>query len=45
MGRLSDHLHRRRAEERSAFVERFAAYDTKANRRTLDAMLRKASAG
>lgn len=45
MGRLSDHLDRRRTEERTAFVDRFAAYDTKPNRRTLDAMLRKASAG
>jgi CHAD domain-containing protein len=45
MGRLSDHLDRRRAEERAAFVDRFAAYDTKANRRALDAMIRKASAG
>ena len=45
MGRLSDHLDRRRAEERAAFVDRFASYDTKANRRTLKAMLRKVSAG
>jgi CHAD domain-containing protein len=45
MGRLSDHLDRRRAEERAAFVDRFAAYDTKANHRILDAMLRKASNG
>jgi CHAD domain-containing protein len=43
MGRLSDLLDRRRAEERAAFVERFAAYDTKANRRALKALLRKAS--
>jgi CHAD domain-containing protein len=45
MGRLSDHLDRRRAEERAAFGARFAAYDTKANRRALDALLRKASDG
>jgi CHAD domain-containing protein len=43
MGRLSDHLHRRRAEERAAFVERFARYDTKANRRLLDSLLAKAA--
>jgi CHAD domain-containing protein len=45
MGRLSDHLHRRRAEERVAFVERFAAYDTKANRRALKSLLRGAASG
>jgi len=45
MGRLSDHLDRRRAEERAAFVERFAAYDTKTNGRALEALLRKATAG
>ena len=41
MGSLSDHLDRRRVEERAAFVERFAAYDTKPNRRTLDSLLRE----
>lgn len=39
MGRLSDHLDRRRARERADFVERFAAYDTKANRRILADLL------
>lgn len=43
MGRLSDHLDRRRTEERAAFVERFAAYDTKANRRVLESLLRRVS--
>jgi CHAD domain-containing protein len=39
MGRLSDHLDRRRARERADFVKRFAAYDTKANRRILADLL------
>jgi CHAD domain-containing protein len=39
MGRLSDQLERRRREEREAFAARFAAYDTKANRRALDDLL------
>jgi len=39
MGRLSDHLDRRRLQERADFVERFAAYDTKANRRALEGLL------
>ncbi|MET0726986.1 MAG: CHAD domain-containing protein [Acidimicrobiales bacterium] len=39
MGRLSNHLERRRREEREAFAERFAGYDTKANRRVLHALL------
>ncbi len=39
MGRLSDHLDRRRAQERADFVERFSAYDTKANRKTLARLL------
>jgi CHAD domain-containing protein len=39
MGRLSDQLERRRREERDAFAARFAAYDTKANRRALDDLL------
>jgi len=39
MGRLSDHLDRRRAEERAGFVERFAAYDSKANRKALARLL------
>jgi CHAD domain-containing protein len=45
MGRLSDHLDRRRAEERAGFVERFAAYDTKANRRLLDKLLHEVASG
>jgi CHAD domain-containing protein len=45
MGRLSDHLDRRRAEERAAFVVRFAAYDTKDNRRALKDLLREVSGG
>jgi CHAD domain-containing protein len=43
MGRLSDHLERRRQQERQAFADRFAAYDTKANRRALDRLLRHGS--
>jgi CHAD domain-containing protein len=39
MGRLSDHLDRRRVQEREDFAVRFSAYDTKANRRSLDALL------
>lgn len=39
IGRLSDHLDRRRRAEREAFAERFAAYDTKPNRRALDDLL------
>jgi len=39
MGRLSDQLERRRREERDAFAARFAAYDTKANRRALDDLI------
>ena len=39
MGRLSDQLERRRAEERAAFAKRFARYDRKSNRRALDALL------
>lgn len=39
MGRLRDHLERRRSEERAAFTERFASYDTKQNRKLLDDML------
>jgi CHAD domain-containing protein len=45
MGRLSDHLDRRRAAERADFVERFAAYDTKSNRRLLEKLLREVAAG
>lgn len=40
MGRLSDHLERRRRDERAAFAERFASYDTKANHRALTELLR-----
>ena len=43
MGRLSDHLDRRRQHERDAFTTRFAAYDTKANRKALDALLAEAA--
>ena len=43
MGRLSDHLDRRRAQERAAFVERFAGYDTKTNRQTLARLLAAAA--
>ena len=39
MGRLSDQLERRRAEERAAFAKRFAQYDRKANRKALARML------
>lgn len=45
MGRLSDHLDRRRAQERADFVERFAAYDTKANRRSLAGLLDEVADG
>lgn len=40
MGRLSDHLDRRRQQERVDFADRFATYDTKANRRALEDLLR-----
>jgi CHAD domain-containing protein len=36
-GQLIDHLERVRQRERDAFTERFAAYDTAANRKLLDA--------
>jgi CHAD domain-containing protein len=39
MGRLSDQLERRRAEERSVFAKRFAHYDQKSNRKALANML------
>jgi CHAD domain-containing protein len=39
MGRLSDHLDRRRQAARDEFAERFASYDTKANRAALDDLL------
>lgn len=45
MGRITDHLERRRQAERDDFMERFQAYDTKANRRALDALLAGAAAG
>ena len=38
-GRLIDGLDRRRQRARDEFVERFAAYDAKENRRTLDDLL------
>lgn len=43
MGRLSDHLDRRRQHERDDFAQRFAAYDTKANARVLDELLRQSA--
>jgi CHAD domain-containing protein len=39
MGRLSEHLDRRRLAEREAFAERFAAYDTRANRELMKRLL------
>jgi CHAD domain-containing protein len=39
MGRLGDQLERRRRQERDDFAARFAAYDTKANRRALDELI------
>jgi CHAD domain-containing protein len=45
MGQLTAQLDRRRLEERAAFAERFAAYDTKATRRALDDLLAKAARG
>jgi CHAD domain-containing protein len=43
IGRLSDQLDRRRRAERAAFADRFAAYDTRSNRRALDELLRAAA--
>ena len=40
MGRLTDHLDRRRQHERDEFAVRFAGYDTKANGRLLERLLR-----
>lgn len=45
MGRLSEHVDRRRRHERAEFAQRFAAYDTKANRRALKQMLHGAAGG
>ncbi|MGK2948113.1 MAG: CHAD domain-containing protein [Acidimicrobiales bacterium] len=45
MGRITDHLERRRQAERDDFMERFQTYDTKANRRALEALLAQAAAG
>lgn len=42
MGRLSEQLDRRRRQEREEFSARFAAYDSKANRRALTRLLRHA---
>lgn len=39
MGRLGEQLERRRAQARADFGTRFARYDTKDNRRALDALL------
>ncbi|MDP1818330.1 MAG: CHAD domain-containing protein [Acidimicrobiales bacterium] len=39
IGRLGEQLDRRRSSERAAFADRFAAYDTKPNRRALDDLL------
>ncbi|MGH9085878.1 MAG: CHAD domain-containing protein [Acidimicrobiales bacterium] len=44
MGRLSDHLERRRQQERDDFADRFAAYDTTQTRAELDDLLRSADA-
>lgn len=43
MGRLTEHLERRRAAAREEFAERFAAYDTKQTRRTFEELLASAS--
>jgi CHAD domain-containing protein len=43
VGRLIDNLERVRQRERDAFAERFAAYDTAANQKLLDALLAKAA--
>jgi CHAD domain-containing protein len=43
MGRLSDHLERRRQQERDDFAERFAAYDSKGTRQALSDLLDAAS--
>ena len=43
MGQLTARLDQRRLDERAAFAERFAAYDTKATRRSLDDLLKKAA--
>jgi CHAD domain-containing protein len=45
MGRVTDHLERRRQSERDDFVARFQRYDTPANHRALDELLAKAAAG
>ncbi len=45
MGRITDHLERRRQAEREAFLGRFRAYDTKANGRALTLLLADAAAG
>lgn len=39
MGRLTEHLERRRAAAREEFAERFAAYDTKQTRLTFEELL------
>jgi len=44
MGRLTHHIDRRRRQERRAFVERFAGYDTKGNAKSLRRLL-EAGAG
>ena len=43
MGQLTEHLERRRRAAREEFAERFAAYDTKQTRRTLDGVLGSAT--
>lgn len=45
MGQLTARLDQRRLDERAAFAERFAAYDTKATRRALGDLLEKAAKG
>jgi CHAD domain-containing protein len=45
VGRLIDQLEAVRRRERSAFAQRFAGYDTAANRKLLDTILAKADGG
>ena len=39
VGRMTEHIDQRRRHERAVFAERFASYDTKANRKLLDQLL------
>ena len=43
MGQLTEHLERRRRRAREEFAHRFAAYDTKRTRRTLEELLTSAA--